>query len=533
VKSAVGRLKPHKNDGGSCLSTDNFINAGDDCFTHIALLLTSITVHGTAPNSFHVSTIVPIPKGRNNNLADSSNFRGIALSPIYGKIYDNIVLSQHIDTLMSSELQFGFKAHRSTNMCTMILKETMAYYSSNNSSVFCTFLDSTKAFDRVNYCKLFKLLIKRQLPAHVIRLLINMYSNNFVRIAWGGVLSDYFLAVNGVKQGGVLSPVLYCVYIDDLLLALSNSGVGCYIGSNFVGALVYADDIVLIAPTATAMRKLLSICGEFATEYCISFNASKSKCLAVLPAKYRELNSYLNECRLTVNDQPIELVQSFQHLGHTITSQLNDVSDITAKQYAFIGQTNNVLCFFRKLTSYIKYRLFRSYCTSYYGCELWSLTTSNISDFCTAWRRGVRSIWNLPYTTHCYLLPLICQCLPVFDELCRRSINFARSCVSHESKLISQIASYCIHFARCKSPMGSNILFCADRYQTNIDGILSGSSNYIVYSHYDRSIVDVQLRASSFLSELVSIRDSRQSFIGSGAFTKAELADIINHICTS
>ena len=166
-------------------------------------------------------------------------------------------------------------------------------------------MDATKAFDRVHYCKLFKLLIKRQLHAHVIRLLINMYSNNLVRIAWGGVLSDYFSAVNGVKQGGVLSPILYCVYIDDLLLALSKSGVGCYIGSNFVGALAYADDIVLIAPTATAMRKLLFICGEYATEYCISFNASKSKCLAVLPANRRELHSYLNECRLTVNDQPI------------------------------------------------------------------------------------------------------------------------------------------------------------------------------------------------------------------------------------
>jgi hypothetical protein len=106
------------------------------------------------------------------------------------------------------------------------------------------------------------------------------------------------------------------VYIDDLLLALSKSGVGCYIGSNFVGALAYADDVVLIAPTATEMRKLLSICGEYATEYCISFNASKSKCLAVLPANRRVLNSYLNECRLTVNNQPVELVQSFQHIGH-------------------------------------------------------------------------------------------------------------------------------------------------------------------------------------------------------------------------
>jgi len=153
---------------------------------------------------------------------------------------------------------------------------------------------------------------------------------------------------------------------------------------------------------------------------------------------------------------------------------------------AFIGQTNNVLCFFRKLNSNVNYKLFLSYCTSYYGCELWSLTTSNISDFCTAWRRGVRAIWNLLYTTHC-------QCLPVFDELCRRSINFVHSYLPLESHFISQTASYCIHFARCNSPMGLNILFCADRFQTNIDGILNGSSNYIVHSYYTRLIADIQL----------------------------------------
>jgi len=90
-------------------------------------------------------------------------------------------------------------------------------------------------------------------------------------------VSHYFSTVNGVKQTGVLSPILYFVYIDDLLLALFNSGVGCYIGNNFVGTLICANYVVLIASTtATAMRKLLSICGEYASEYCISFNVSKS-----------------------------------------------------------------------------------------------------------------------------------------------------------------------------------------------------------------------------------------------------------------
>ena len=66
-----------------------------------------------------------------------------------------------------------------------------------------------------------------------------------------GFFSEYFLATNGVKQGGVLSPVLFCVYLNELLLALSAAKVGCYVSSNYyVGALAYADDLVLIAPSA-------------------------------------------------------------------------------------------------------------------------------------------------------------------------------------------------------------------------------------------------------------------------------------------
>ena len=66
------------------------------------------------------------------------------------------------------------------------------------------------------------------------------------------MVSGFFTAYDGVKQGGVISPVLFCIYIDDLLVRLSLSGIGCYIGLNFCGALAYANDIVLIAPTASA-----------------------------------------------------------------------------------------------------------------------------------------------------------------------------------------------------------------------------------------------------------------------------------------
>jgi len=90
VEDAVSRLKPHKSDSSSELATDRFINGGRDCHSRVAFLLTAITVHGQVPASFRRSTIVTIPKGHNVNKSDSANFRGIALSSIFGKILDNI-----------------------------------------------------------------------------------------------------------------------------------------------------------------------------------------------------------------------------------------------------------------------------------------------------------------------------------------------------------------------------------------------------------------------------------------------------------
>ena len=76
--------------------------------------------------------------------------------------------------LCTSDLQFGFKRQRSTNMCTMVFKEAISYYVHNDSSVFCTLLDASKAFDRVEYVKLFKLLMVTDIPSVSLRLLLNM-----------------------------------------------------------------------------------------------------------------------------------------------------------------------------------------------------------------------------------------------------------------------------------------------------------------------------------------------------------------------
>ena len=345
--------------------------------------------------------------------------------------------------------------------------------------------------------------------------------------------SDYFLATNGVKQGGVLSPVLFCVYIDDMLLALSKVGVGCYIGNVFVGALAYADDIVLIAPSACAMRKLLNVCDNYANEYHIMFNAEKSKCLAFLSKNRRYLSEHLINGLFNIGNNPIEFVQSYSHLGHIINTKLSDDDDILSRRCSFVGQVNNVLCYFGKLDSHVKHRLFNSYCTNFFGCELWSLSNEKINDICIAWRKGSRRVWELPCNTHCFLLPLLGNCLPLFDEICRRSLNFIRSCFVHESNLIRFVATNAICFSRNNSFLGHNILFCMERYKCSLHDILIGNVNLIVNQYCNSLVDDDQLLTASFLSELIAIRDRRLSFSNGFFFSNRELSDIITYVCTS
>jgi hypothetical protein len=224
-----------------------------------------------------MSLLRPIPKNRKKSLNDSSNYRSIAISSILLKIFDKVVLATHSQVLSTSNLQFGFKAKHSTTQCTFVLNEIIDYYMRNDSSVFVTLLDASKAFDRVNYIRLFSLLRRRGLCPLLTRFLLMLYAGQSLSVKWQEETSSPFGCRNGVKQGAVVSPVLFCIYMDTLLQRLEGSGLGCHVGHKFIGAISYADDLTLIAPTHEATQRMLIICEEFANEYDVLFNSTKSQ----------------------------------------------------------------------------------------------------------------------------------------------------------------------------------------------------------------------------------------------------------------
>ena len=205
--------------------------------------------HGFSPSQFRFSNLIPIVKNKPKSLHDSNNYRAIAFSSIMGKVFDWVLLELYSNSFNTSDLQFVFRSGSSTVTCTYVLDEVTNYYNQRGSDVFVVLLDASKAFDRVNYVHLFNELKTKALCPLVICFLINMYILQTMCVSWGNEKSFNFEASNGVKQGGVLSPILYGIHNALLLTMLKESGIGCYVGCTFVGALAYADDVVLLCPT--------------------------------------------------------------------------------------------------------------------------------------------------------------------------------------------------------------------------------------------------------------------------------------------
>ena len=125
----------------------------------------------------------------------------------------------------------------------------------------------SKAFNLVDHNLLFRRLLDRSLPLPIVHLLMAWYREQNMRVRWNQTLSDSFSVTNGVRQGGVLSPILFTVYIDELLIQLKHLGVGCHWKHHFVGAVCYADDLALLAPSQAALRLMLRLCEQFADSH--------------------------------------------------------------------------------------------------------------------------------------------------------------------------------------------------------------------------------------------------------------------------
>ena len=204
----------------------------------------------------------------------------------------------------------------------------------NVSSAYMYMLDSSKAFDRVNLLTLFKTLYSRGMCPIYLRLLMKIYEVQNMRIRWNNTVTDYFTISNGIKQGGVLSLILFS--LDQLISRLRHIGMGRHMNGLFTGVCIYAHDITLLVPSRGSLALMLEQCDIFLRTHDILFNASKTKSMI-----FKRLGIE-NGAPLYFKDSPINGVHACDLLGITLSSnRTTDNVEVTLWDYI----SNNLLGF--------------------------------------------------------------------------------------------------------------------------------------------------------------------------------------------
>ena len=313
-----------------------------------------------------------------------------------------------------------------------MVKNVVSHYIQHDSSVYGCFLDASKAFDLVDHTIPFRKLQDRGLPLLVVRFLLSWYSSQKCHAQWGPCLSASFGVSNGVRQGSVLSPLLFAFYLDGLLSELVECGVGCYWKILFAGCLCYADDIVLLAPCPSALRIMLKICCKYATDQGLEFNTT-NLFLALFAARI--------PCIYTYEWLPTALSDKVSHLGHILTFNLHDKDDIIRATKDLNRKANYILSSFKCVDPSLKSFLLKSFCLSLYGCVLWSLSSPDMNIIQVATNHHLRRIWKLPRNSH----TAVCHCLgqvpAIRNILLKRFTSFCKSTLSSSSPLVASVYS--------------------------------------------------------------------------------------------
>jgi hypothetical protein len=436
----------------------------------------------------------PILKPACKDRTDSSNYRAIAYGSLFFKLFEIIFIEKFGDRLETSCNQFGFKKGHSTTNCCLVLIEIVIYYVQQFSLVFACFLDCSKAFDMVNYDKLFAVLLHRGIEVQYVSYLRYVYLHQSGIVSWNGSLSHRFPIRNGVRQGGVLSPYLFAIYIDTIVDRLRESCCGCYFGLSYVGILIYADDMVLLSPSLRGLRRMVSIASDFSTSLNLFFNPNKSVAMCFGTAT-------VHQYHLQINGTNINWVNKTTYLGHTLTNLFDHEQQCRKILCEFYARANALLASFRSFDLNILLYLFNMYCCPLYGILCSSLSDNNMGGLYVAWNKVVRKMLRLPYRTHTVLLPQIMASPHIKFSIFGRFLKFAYHNINSKNTLVRSVAASACR--RRTSLFGANLAFVLSQQDVTIEEFYRYSPSEVKNLVNRMTHVDVCDYRAGFIRDLV------------------------------
>jgi hypothetical protein len=214
--------------------------------------------------------------------------------------------------LYSSNWQLGFKKKLSCNHAIYAVRKTVDYFVKNESTVNICALDISKAFDKINQHCLLLQLSERRLPVEFLLLFELWFTNIFIKVKWCDSVSRFYRLKSGIRQGGILSPIFFAIYVDKIVSKLAQSGLGCYVKGFFSGMWLYADDVVLLSASVSHLQTMIQLCISEFDNLDLCVNVRKSNCIRI----GKRFNARVS--KLVICDEVVVWNKEIRYLGLTI-----------------------------------------------------------------------------------------------------------------------------------------------------------------------------------------------------------------------
>ena len=316
----------------------------------------------------------PIPKGHiTGKRIETKDFRGITISPLISKLFEKFLLTEFNRYFYSADNQFGFKPKLGCSHAIYCFKSVINYYVDNCSTVNVCTLDLSKAFDKINDSLLLLKLMNRGLPNNVILLLHHWFEISVSSVSWYGSLSKPFTVSAGVRQGGVLSPLLFASYVDVVIEKTISHGDGCHVGVHNMSIFMYADDLVLLSPSVCQLQRMINVVAGEIADLDMTVNTDKSYCVS-----FGKRHNNEKIC-LTLNGTDLVWKKELKYLGILFVASKKLSIGLKNCKSAFYKSFNAIYSKIFKSNENLILTLVNTYCIPalYYGLEAVDL---NLSD---------------------------------------------------------------------------------------------------------------------------------------------------------
>jgi hypothetical protein len=374
---------------------------------------------------------------------DPSNYRGISIMTALAKLYDSVLNERFMLWYKPKEEQAGGQSGRGCAEQIMVLRLLIDIARKKKRTLFVTFIDYQKAYDRVHRLKLLKFLDRKGCGSTFVENVRKTYAMTIGKIG-----TSQFEAKSGVRQGSSTSCSLFTFFIEPTIDAIRRDGDDDWLGS--LHSLLLMDDTVVFATSWQKMLKKLENLNECIQDIGMVINASKSKFLCVNPDI---LNSF------DLNGIVIEHTDQYCYLGSIIT-----VSSIAEQVKCHLssksGQLLKFYSFLRKNSEApyaVKQRVWDSaLCNSvFYGCESWF--TKDLRDAETLYNAGLKSLLGVRVTTCNDLMCVEAGEPGAKGYILQRQYNFLRSLRARDSFSVSYLHRVVQEAIQCRTPGGCAI----------------------------------------------------------------------------